>query len=103
MGVQPVGIGLGEIMQHIICDRVFVARMTDAKTHTAVAFADMAMDRPQAVVPGMATSHFDAQFTGGKVQLVMKHHNIGGESFMKCHGRLNRLAGQVHEGFGFEQ
>ena len=63
----------------------------------------MGVDGPQTVVPGMATALLDAAFAGGKVQLVMKHRDIGKGQLVKRHRPLHRLTGRVHECFGFQQ
>ena len=101
--VQPGLIGLGEIMQHIIGHRILVAGMADAQPHPAVGIAQMRMDRTQAVVPGMAAAILHPAFAGGKVQLVMQHHDVGQIQFVKPQGCGHRLPRKVHEGFGLEQ
>ena len=61
------------------------------------------MDRAQAVVPGMAAALFQAQFAGGKVKFVMEDGHIGKRQLPEGKGGLHRLAGKVHEGFGFQK
>jgi hypothetical protein len=78
---QPVGIGLGEVVQDIGRDRVLVAGVADAKADAGVGVAEMAVDRPQPVVSGMAAALFQAQFAGGEVKFVMKDGEVGQRQF----------------------
>src|SRR5262249_16459232 len=47
--VEPLVLGLGEIVQHIVRHYLLDARMADADAHSVVIVADMGRERAQAV------------------------------------------------------
>ena len=77
--------------------------MADADPDPAIIIAANAADGPQSVVAGIPAPCFDTHDTGFKIQLVMKNHNIIQTDLEKPDRLIDRLARQIHEGFGLEQ
>ena len=90
-------------MQNKARHGIFMAGVADAQPHTPISLAQMGMDGSQPIMPRMAAAHFSAQLAGGKIELVVKHHHIAQGQLVKGNRRMNRLARQVHEGFGLQQ
>ena len=51
-----------------------MAGVADAEAHPDIGVTDMGMQRPQAVVAGMAPAKLDPAFPGGEIQLVVENH-----------------------------
>ena len=83
--------------------RVLVAGMADAQPDPTIGLAQMAVDRAQSVVPGMAATLLQPAFSGGQVQLVMEDHDIVRRQLPEIDRRPDRLARQVHEGLGLQE
>jgi len=102
--IEPAfDLGFREIVQNVGRDKFLPPRMADAKAHAVIFGTDMRVDRPQAVVTGMAAACFDAAFAGSEVQLIMKDGDVLRLQLVKAHGFADRLAGKVHKGFGLQQ
>src|SRR3989338_3101846 len=101
--VQPVLVGLGEIMQHISGHGVFMPRMANAKAHATISLTNMTVNRAQAIMPRMAAALFHPRLAGGEVQLFMQDGDIGGGEVVETRSLGHRLPRQVHEGFGLQQ
>ena len=71
---QPIYIALGEILQHMAGDQIFLAGMAHADAHPAVIRSQRGGDGAQAVLPGIAAAGLHFQLAGREIDLVMDHH-----------------------------
>ena len=77
--------------------------MADPQPHPVIGLADVAVDRTQPVVAGMAAAGLDPAFARRQVKLVVKHGDVLRRELVEPHRLAHRLAGAVHEGVGLEQ
>ena len=96
-------VGFREIPEHIGGDGVLVPGMSDSHSYSSIGVADVAVQRSQAVMAGMATALFYAQFAGCQIDFVVEHDYILGRQFVEAHGLTDGLARAVHEGLGFQK
>ena len=90
-------------MQHIGGHGILVARVADAHADPPIGLANMFVQRPQPVVPGMSAALLQPQLAGGQVKLVMEHRHVRRGQLEEPHRLAHRLPRQVHEGAGFQQ
>lgn len=81
-----------------------VARVSNAQAQSPILIgAELCMNVPQTVVPGMATAEFEFGFARCNVQLVVDNQNFLGLDFEKIGQCGNRFAAQVHESLRRQQ
>ena len=64
--LDPVLLGLREVLQHIVLDEIAHAGMPDADADPAELVADMGRDRAQAIVAGGAPPALTRSLPGGR-------------------------------------
>ena len=94
--VQPLPVGLLEVVEHMAQYSAPVARMADAETHPPVILAEQRVDAAQAVVAGGAAALLDAHLTGGEIEFVVEHEDVGRRDLVEARRRADRTAGFVH-------
>ncbi len=99
---EPGMIGFRKILQHVMHDLFFPARMADADAHADIIVAEMGGHRFQAVMPGDAAAGLHPHLAGGEVELVVEHDHVVELELVEVHGFLSGLARLVHEGAGFQ-
>lgn len=77
--------------------------MADAKAHAPIVWGAMGVERFQAIVPRVTAAFLDAEFPGGKLQLVMKNDHLLGRNLIEAQNGADAIAGQVHISAGLDQ
>ncbi len=77
--------------------------MPDSQPHPAKIRADVLLNGPQTVMPGMPAARLDAALARRKVQFVMQDRHLGRRQLKIAHRFAHRLPGQVHEGLRLQQ
>jgi hypothetical protein len=77
--------------------------MADAQPDPEKIRAEMGLDGAQAVMAGMAAALLDFQLTGGEVELVVENYDIIDGNLEELGAFGDGLAGEVHEGLGFQE
>jgi hypothetical protein len=90
-------------VQDIAGDGILVAGMADAQPDPPVSLAQMGVDRPQAVVPGMTAALLQPALARGQIKFIVKDGDVGGRQLPEIRRRADRLTRQVHEGLGLQQ
>ena len=101
--LDPLAVGLGEIMEHVAVHQLLRARMPDPDAHAAKLFSDVRLDRLQALVPGGAAAGLHAELSGRQVELVVDHHDVARRELVEAHRLRDGAAGLVHVGRRLQQ
>ena len=83
--IEPHFVCLGKILEDITRHLVLVAGMAHPDAHATIGFANMTVDRTQAVVTRMTAAKFHAAFSGREVNFVMKNHDLIGIQLVIAH------------------
>ena len=90
-------------MQNVMRHQIFAPGVPDAQADAAIGVSDMAVDRSQAVMPGMPTPLFHTHLAGGQIQLIVENGDIAGLELGKAQRLPHGLPRKVHECLGLQQ
>ena len=91
-GSQPVLIGFGKIPQHKPRHSILMAGVPYSKPYTRILCPEMRLDGAQAIVASMTPALFQAHFSGGEIQFIVKYCDLVQRNFVKPCCFTHRLA-----------